>query len=202
MAVRAHVVAGTRLPHPRCGWCSATQVFDDFKCAAETWATRRHGGAALAAADGASCGVGVGAPPATASLPPTAAAAAATEEEADVMRRYPRLSNVSLAFLEACCRCESALCHTARLDWLRYCTASVAGLTCPPPPRPPRGFAGAQERARAKLASVRRVRCDAAAGRAQAPGAPGAPPQAEPPLFGRGAATALQRSRAAAGTPA
>ena len=53
------------------------------------------------------------------------------------MRRYPRLSNVSLAFLEACCRCESALCHTARLDWLRYCTASVAGLTCPPPPHPP-----------------------------------------------------------------
>ena len=64
------------------------------------------------------------------------------------MRRYPRLSNVSLAFLEACCRCESALCHTARLDWLRYCTASVAGLTCPPP-LTRRWFACAQELARA-----------------------------------------------------
>lgn len=91
------------------------QVFDDWKVARDDWlaAQQQHqpnNDRAAAAAAAPSAALGRGAKPASGAAASGSGsgteAAAALPAPAPAAARYPKLSNVSLAFLEACCRSE------------------------------------------------------------------------------------------------
>ncbi|EFN58573.1 hypothetical protein CHLNCDRAFT_140730 [Chlorella variabilis] len=94
---------------------AALQVFDDWKVARDDWlaAQQQHqpnNDRAAAAAAAPSAALGRGAKPASGAAASGSGsgteAAAALPAPAPAAARYPKLSNVSLAFLEACCRSE------------------------------------------------------------------------------------------------
>ena len=95
---------------------AALQVFDDWKAASDEWlAAQQHhppnldgssgGGGSSSSSSNGGVAVGTAAAAATAAAATSAAPASAASASV-VAARLPKLSNVSLAFLEACCRSE------------------------------------------------------------------------------------------------
>jgi pentatricopeptide repeat protein len=80
---------------------AALQVFDDWKAASDSWTASQQYNQPLPEDVAAAAALSIGGADAASSAADTADASAAAASA-----RYPKLSYVSLAFLEACCRGE------------------------------------------------------------------------------------------------